>query len=325
VRPTLQPSPSPRPSPTPSPTTNLVAADLDGVLVAPELAHRQPIAISIDDARAARPQSGFNGASIVWHAPADGYETRYLMVFQEGESTDIGPVRSARLYLAHWAAELHAAFGHYGGDRVTRAWVKANTKKLLWSVDGIAGGNAAYHRISSREAPHNAYTSTADLRRVASRLGAPDSYGAELHVRPFRDDAPSGERGTSQSVSIPFRTVTIGYTFDRATNGYRRLLGGRTHIDSADGEAVTARTVIVLFVKFRIDTKIEPGHARPDLTDIGTGGALVFSEGRTVEATWSKADAAAPTRILGPDGRELALIRGRIFIEVVPLGTTITH
>ena len=322
--PTATPTPTARPTPNETPEPIVLAADLDGLVVAPELAHREPIAVSIDDARVARPQSGFNGASIVWHAPADGYETRYLLVFQEGDSTAVGPVRSARLYLAEWAAEIKAAFGHYGGDRVTRAWLKANTRKLLWSVDGIGSGSAAYHRTSDRKAPHNAYTTTADLRAVAKRLGAPAAYGEELYVRTFRDDAPAGQRGTKQTVSIPFRTGTVGYTYDPAANNYRRLLDGKTHLDRADGKAVTARTVVVLFMKFRIDTKIEPGHARPDLTNIGTGVALVISEGKTVNATWSKAAADAPTKLLGADGHELSLVRGRIFIEVVPTGTKVT-
>src|SRR5262249_39419315 len=38
----------------------LVPADIDGMLVDPSLAHRTPIFVSIDDASAARPQSGFN-------------------------------------------------------------------------------------------------------------------------------------------------------------------------------------------------------------------------------------------------------------------------
>jgi len=122
VRPAVEPTVRPEPTATPAP--DVVAADLDGLMVAADLAHRQPIAISIDDARAARPQSGFNGTSIVWHAPADGYEARYLLVFQEKESSDIGPVRSARPYLALWAAELRASFGHYGGDQVSRTWLR---------------------------------------------------------------------------------------------------------------------------------------------------------------------------------------------------------
>ena len=51
---------------------------LTGLPVDPKLGHRTPLAVMIDDARAARPQSGFNGASIVFQAPADGWETRYI-------------------------------------------------------------------------------------------------------------------------------------------------------------------------------------------------------------------------------------------------------
>ena len=330
-RPTQKPVATPRPTPTPqttpeiTPQPSLLAADLDGVLVAPELAHREPIVVSIDDARVARPQSGFNGTSIVWHAPADGYETRYLLVYQEGDSAAVGPVRSARLYLAHWAAEVRGILAHYGGDNVTRAWIAANRKKLFWNVDGTGNSGGAYHRTKDRRPPHNAYTSTADLRRVGTTFGAPQTYLAELHVRPFRDDAPAGQRGTKQVVSVPFNTVTVGYTYDSEANNYRRLLNGKAHIDRADGKVVTARTVVIMFVKFRIDTKIEPGHARPALTDVGKGDALIISEGKTVKATWSKAAVDAPTKLLDGEGYEVPLVRGRIFIEVVPLGTKVTR
>ncbi len=320
------PTTEPAPSPTATATTiaDLAAADLDGVLVDPAFAHRLPIAVSIDDNRIARPQSGFNGASIVWHAPADGFETRYLLVFQEGDSDDVGPVRSARIYFAEWAAELRAALGHYGGDRLSRRWVAEVRGDLLWSVDGIGAGNPAYHRIGERDAPHNAYTSTADLRAMADRLRAPDSFDGSVHVRPFRDDAPSSERGVAQTVVVPYKTVSVAYTYDPETNSYARTLDGRPHVDAADGETVTARTVVVLFATFRLDSTIEPGHARPVLGSIGTGRALVISEGRTIEGSWSKADAAGPTVITDADGVELPLIRGRIFIQVVPIGTRVT-
>jgi hypothetical protein len=324
LRPRLDPTATPEPTPAPTPTPPIQAADLDGLMVASELAHREPIVVSIDDNRVARPQSGFNGASMVYHAPADGFETRYLLVFQEGDSSAVGPVRSARIYLAQWASEIRAAFGHYGGDRLTRKWIAANTKKLLWSVDGLGAGNPAYHRTRDRKAPHNAYTSTADLRRVATKLGAPATFGANLHVRPFRDDSPVAQRGAKQTVSIPFRTVTVGYTYDPRSNSYRRLLDGKTHIDRADGKAVTARTVLVLYMKFHLDSRIEPGHARPVLGSIGTGKALVISEGKTVAATWSKTSADAPTRILDAEGNEIPFVRGRIFIEVVPTGTKVS-
>lgn len=302
----------------------MVAADLDGILTTIELAHRLPLAVAIDDSRAARPQAGFNATSIVWHAPADGYEARYLLVFQEEDAATIGPVRSARNYIANWTAELRGALAHYGGDRLTRAWMAANRGTLFTDIDGLGAGRAAYHRISSRQAPHNAYTSTADLWRVAAQVGAEPGIDAAIHLRPFRDDSPVALRGASESISIPYHTVTVGYTYDPVANLYRRTLGGRPHIDPLDEAQVTARTVVVLYMKFRTSSTIEPGHNRPVLGFIGTGKAQIFLEGMMVTGTWSKASSTAPTLILGPDGTELPFLRGRIFMQVVPIGTNVT-
>jgi hypothetical protein len=307
----------------PSQPPTLVAADLDGVLTTPDLAHRLPLVVSIDDSRVARPQAGFNAASVVWQAPADGYESRYLLAFQENDAELIGPVRSARLYLAQWAAEVRGALAHYGGDLLTRKWMTANRGRLFTDVDGMGSGNPAYHRVHTRKAPHNAYTSTADLWRVAAKLGAADEFGAALHVRPFREDAPVGERGTAQTIAIPYNTVKVSYVYDAASNAYLRSLGGKPQIDALDNTRVTARTVVVMFMKFRTDSTIERGHNRPVLGFVGSGKARIFMEGRVVEGKWTKAGVTDPTLILGPDGKELPLLRGRIFIQVVPIGTKI--
>lgn len=317
------PSASPTPAPTPSgPPAPPEPADLDGLLVAPELAHRLPLAVMIDDARAARPQSGFNAASIVYQATADGFETRYMLVFQERDSPDVGPVRSARFFLAQWASEIRAAIGHYGGDRRTRRHIRANPR-MFTDVDGITRGNPAYHRTRSRPAPHNAYGSTASIRRVALVLGAPAVMSARLHRRPFLDPAPLVERAASQRIGIPYRTNIITYRFDRASDSYLRSVDGRAQIDPADGKRVTATNVIVLFQKFRIDRRIEPGHSRPDITTLGSGKALVFREGRVIKARWRKSGDTGPTIIQTLDGHEISLVRGRIFIQVVPIGTRI--
>jgi hypothetical protein len=261
---------------------------------------------------------------VVYHAPADGYEARYLMVFQEGTATDIGPVRSGRIYLAQWAAEYRAAFAHYGGDRLTRAWVSRSSPSAIVNVDGLGAGRAAFHRLTTRQAPHNAYTNTDDLRRVAEQLGADAAIAAAVHARPFRDDSPAVDHPAAETVTVPFRTVTVDYVYDPAWNGYLRRLDGRTQLDPMDNQPVTARTVVVMYMPFHTDSTIEPGHARPVLGFIGHGTARVFMEGRELAASWSKASVLDPTLIVGAEGAELPFIRGRIFFEIVPTGTKVT-
>ena len=326
IAPTPTPSPTPTVAPTPTPTPAPVGpnADLTGLPADPSLAHRLPLAVMIDDSRAARPQSGFNAAAIVYQAPADGYETRYMLVFQERDTKEVGPVRSARFYLTQWASELRAAIAHYGGDRRTRRHIKYNPQ-MFTDVDGLGRGNKAYHRIKSRKAPHNAYGSTASIRKMALKLGAAKTLSSKLHVRPFIDPVPLDQRGESQRIRIPYRTNVITYRYDRASDRYLRSINGKAHIDPADDERVAPTNVVVLFQKFRIDTKIEPGHSRPDIKTLGKGDALVFREGRVTKATWKKSGDTAPTLIVDADGQEIPLVRGQTFIQVVPLDTKVTY
>ena len=317
-------SPSPSPTPTPTPVPSVVPAALSGVPVARALADRLPLAVMIDDARPARPQSGFNAASLVYQSPADGYESRYLMIFQEGETRAIGPVRSARFFLVQWSSEVEAALAHYGGDQHSRTYIKYHPTYFT-DVDGLGRGNPAYHRIKTRKAPHNAYTSTRELRRVALKLGGPKSMDADLFRRPFRDAAPLADRGEAGSwMRIPYWTNVITYRYHRASNEYRRSVDGAPQFDPADGKRVTATNVVVLFQKFRIDTKIEPGHARPVITTLGSGKALVYHDGRVIKATWRKKDDTGPTRLFDAEGTEIELVRGRTFFQVVPPGTKVT-
>ena len=148
---------------------------------------------------------------------------------------------------------------------------------------------------------------------------------ADILPRAFIDPSAPATRAAKQSIRVPYNTNVITWTYDRATNLYRRSVDGRAQIDPADGKRVTATNVVVLFQKFHIDTHIEPGHARPVLKTTGTGVAWIYREGHVVKARWSKDRDVATTRLLDKDGNEIPLIRGRTFFQVVPKGTRVTH
>ena len=106
---------------------------------------------------------------------------------------------------------------------------------------------------------------------------------------------------------------------------YRRDVDGKAQIDPADRRRVTTRNVVVLFMPYRIDTKVEPGHARPIVGSVGSGKAWVFREGTLVKGRWEKATDIAPTRLVDKAGKEIPLVRGRTFFQVVPIGTKVTY
>jgi hypothetical protein len=324
---TATPTPTPIPTPTPSPTPTTFAgstplpagwafAALDGVPTTAALANRLPMAVMIDDNKVARPQSGISSASIVYQAPADGGEDRYMFVFQEGTATDIGPVRSARPYYVYWADEYRAMLGHYGGDSQTRHFVIPANAKYIYNMDALSGGGCAYHRIKTRPGPHNAYTNTKALIACLSKRGYPTTY-RNVPTRPFRPDANPVDRATAQTISIVYRTGIVGYQFQPGTDSYLRLIGGKPEIDPANNMQVYARNVIVMYQALTTDFS-EPGHNRPVVHNVGSGKALIFQEGREIVGTWKKKNNAALTRFYDSSGNEIALLRGEIFIQSIP-------
>lgn len=328
--PTSTPSPSPQPTPTPTATPTPTPAPpvtgaLDGLLVDPAKATRLPLAVLIDDARRARPQSGFNAASIVYQAPADGFETRYMMVFQSLDAKDIGPVRSGRMYFIHWAEEVHAAVAHYGGDWRTSQYLRRYNGLWFTDVNALGKGAKAFHRIKSRSAPHNGYTNTRALWAKVKGLKGPATMDPTLPRRAFIDPLPAADRPATQTIRVPYRTNVIGYRYDRRSGMYRRSVDGRAQIDQADGKRVTTRNVVVLFMSYRVDSTIEPGHARPVVGSVGSGKAWVYREGSLVQGRWEKPTDAALMRLVDKNGNEIPLVRGRTFFQIVPKGTKVTH
>jgi hypothetical protein len=322
---THAPTPTSAPTETPATTPETAYAALDGMPAAAAVVNRLPIAVMIDDNVIARPQSGFNAASIVYQAPADGGEDRYMLVFQEMDASDIGPVRSGRPYFIYWAAEYRAGVAHYGGDEKTlKKVIPPISGTLIYNLDAMSGSGSAFHRISSREAPHNAYTSSADLRSTAAKRGYPAEMVGGLASRPFKDDAPASERPAKGSINVPYGRGASSYTYDPATNSYLRSVAGKAQVDAADGKRVVARNVIVLWMALSYDPESEPGHRRPVLDQIGDGTAWVFRDGTVIKGTWAKKDAGDLTRLYDSAGNEISLVRGRIFVQVVATGTKVT-
>lgn len=335
--PTSAPPATASPSPTDTPTPQGLSAqpdqtglpvgwaysDLDGVAAPSELAHRLSVAIMVDDNKVARPQSGFSSASIVYQAPADGGEDRYMLVFQEGTGSDIGPVRSARPYYVYWAAEYKASFGHYGGDNQTLYQVIPAMSSAIYDMDALGGKSCPYHRISSRAMPHNAYTNTAAQISCAAKYGYPDTYQGPA-LRPFTEDTPPSERPESQTITVPYPTGTVVYEFDAARDAYRRSVAGHPQIDQANNQPVYARNVVVMFQA--VSYYAEPGHdSRPIVANVGSGKAFLFKEGVATVGTWKKASNSAVTRFYDETGNEVQLVRGLIFIQAVPTSMKVAY
>ena len=148
---TDSPSPSPTQPPTPAPTpVPQEVSPVNGVLIDRAefalLQQRAPLAVMIENDPAARPQSGFHRADLVYEAVSEGGITRLMAVFWRNEAERIEAIRSARVYYIHWAAELGAVYVHWGQVEdpgpvdVWPVLSRLTCARPEWAVPGRGGG-----------------------------------------------------------------------------------------------------------------------------------------------------------------------------------------
>jgi Protein of unknown function (DUF3048) N-terminal domain/Protein of unknown function (DUF3048) C-terminal domain len=321
--PTPSPTPTPTPSPTPSPTPTpvRVPAAMTGRMVSERSAERHPIAVMIDDLAAARPQSGLNSASVVWHAPAEGGIPRYMAIFQEQLPEDLGPVRSARHYFIAWAAEWRAVYVHAGGSpQALQTLREQGNGQLVYNADEFRYGSY-FHRVSSRFAPHNLYTDLKNLRKLSAATGA--KPGPLEAAWKFAPDAPLAERPSGGRIRVSYPYNTITYRYHRASNTYYRTVSGEgKQFDAADGERIAPKNVVVMLMRFGPLNDGSNKH-RLEADVIGSGQAWISTNGRTIKGTWSKRRLTAATRFFDANGKQVTLTVGQTFVQVMPTGSTV--
>ncbi|MBA4180167.1 MAG: DUF3048 domain-containing protein [Anaerolinea sp.] len=286
-------------------------------------AARRPIAVMIDNNIAALPQAGLDRADVVIEALVEGGITRFLAIYHSREAGRVGPVRSARTPFLRWVLEYDALFAHVGSSEETGD-ANAGMQIEEWKVadldyQGKRPVSEAFSRDGGREAPHNVYTSTGNLRKAADGRG----YNRSPKFQPWTFEtkalSSSTSRPAAERLTVGFGSLspfTVRWEWDANSRTYLRSEYGSAHVDAATGKQLAASNVVVQYARSYVADGV--GHVLID--NVGQGRAQVFMDGLVIEATWRKADDASRTRFYSQTGIELAFRPGATWIEVVDLG-----
>lgn len=275
----------------------------------------RPVAVTIDNYKGARPQSGLDKADLVYEVPVEGGITRYLAIFFHGKTDIIGPVRSARPYLIDISREWDAVYIHAGQSPQAQTYFKNTSVAHINEMFHSSG----FWRDKSRRAPHNLYSSTDNLWHEIEKLGLDKSFVPEGFQFRSEGEELSGEEATE--LSIPYSYGRVGYSYDEQAGTYKRFLNGSPYNDQVTGSQLSAANVIVQQVSVRaFDSE---GRLEVDL--IGEGKAWLFSEGRVQEGTWRKDAVTERTRFYDETGAQMRLKTGQMWIQVVPRQVQVSY
>lgn len=307
---------------------------------------RRPLAVMIENHAESRPQSGLSSADVLYEAVAEGGITRFMAVFYCGAATPVtlAPVRSARTYFLPWVLEYDALYNHVGGagrcnDDTVDERAKALCQIDTWKVKdmdqfGISFPTCYrnYDRLDHPVATeHTMVCFTDKLYNLAATRGWTNvdakgvSWDKTFESWKFKDDADASQRGASFSASFVAwkgyeKEYGVRWDWDPASNAYKRFNGGVAHTDLENKQQLTAKVVVIQFAK-----EIGPvdDHAHLLYENVGVGTGLVWQDGKEVPITWKKTTRSARTKFYDASGKEVALNRGQIWIELLPIGTPI--
>jgi len=291
------------------------AAKLDGTQVTAENANKHPLTVMIENHPDARPQSGLEQASIVYEAAVEGGITRFMAVFGPNETDHVGPVRSARTYFIDWALEYSAFYTHAGGSGNGLAKIK--TDKVL-DLDYNYNPNKAYWRENKPglASEHTLYADTNKLRDIANNYKKWSKDG-DFTAWQFKSDLEKKTRPTSGQVTVNFSSPSykVVYDYDSATNTYKRTMAGLAHKDANSGHQLAPKNIVIQKVnRIEVDSL---GKSVGQITDVGTGDAWIFLDGKAIEGSWSKKEAKRRTLFYDAEGAEVKFNPGQTFIEIV--------
>ncbi len=330
------------------PVPKPILSPLTGIPVTAEQRDLPVIGVMIENSPDARPQSGLKHAGVVYEAIAEAGITRFLALFQEDQAANVGPVRSSRPYYLDWAMAFDASYAHVGGSPDALQRIKDIHVR---DIDQFFNP-AAYHRITTRYAPHNVYTSIGQLTDLAKSKGyekstftsferkaekpyvapaaAPAASTPAAGTAPANKPKPTTKAKTATETRTPANAIDLGisgayynahYDYDAATNTYKRTMAGAPHLDFDSKTQLAPKVVIALAMPYGL---MADGY-HSQYTTIGSGKMYVFQDGTIVTGTWTKGEPSSQFVFKDDAGAVLALNPGQTWISVVGDAAKVTY
>ena len=276
----------------------------------------RPIAVMIDNHNQAWPQAGLNQAYLVYEAVVEGGETRLMALFKGVTVDKIGPVRSSRHYFLDYALENDAIYVHHGWSPQAQSDISTLGVN---NINGIQESSASFWRVKDKSAPHNLFTSTDSILKIAERKGYPKTSDKKSVLNYVANEVEMPATAVNAtSVTIPHSNLqTVKYEYDVQNKTYKRYARNKLQTDYITGETITTKNIIITMCdNYTLNDSENKG--RQGLKNIGTFKGYYITEGKAIEVQCTKNDRDEQTVYKDLNGKEIEVNDGNTFINICP-------
>ena len=290
---------------------------------------QRPVAVMLNNIKAAMPQHGVSQADILYEVLAEGGITRCIGIFTDLESVEkVGSIRSARKYFVQIAQGYGAAYVHAGGSEEAN-----NYLKTLKNMDLDAGLSATHFyrdqdRLNSGYASeHTLFSSGEKILAYAQQRGVKTALDAEKTYGMVFDDEKVIAGKDAKKVTVYFNmggkpgsyTKSTAFTYDAKTKLYEAAQHGGDYIDGNTKETVAFRNVVVLYA----NTSMQSNNYHLTIDTTGTGTGRFVCNGQMVEINWSRKTVNDPFTFTLKNGDPVTFGVGATYIGIVPTNATV--
>lgn len=263
--------------------------------------------VVIENSINSRPQSGLSQADIIYETSAEGGIPRFIALFQSESPKIIGPVRSVRSYFLDLAKERNLPFAHCGGSEEALNEINANSS--LMGINEISNGDY-FWRDKTRNAPHNLYTSSENIRKFISYK----SWNIKSNSFLKFDDNFFNSDNLTNALNIFIkvnRTYNTSYFYE--DNLYTKYMDGDIAIDDNTNKPLTFSNIIIQ----KTDINLNKDNIHLDIKLIGSGEGYVLSKGKLLKVTWKKDNENSNTILYDENGNEVPLSPGKTIWNII--------
>ena len=301
----------------------------------------RPIAVMIDNHSGAWPQANLNKAYLVYEIVVEGGETRLMALFKGQDIDKIGPVRSSRHYFLDYALENDAIYVHHGWSPQAESDI---AKLGVNNINGIQESSSDFWRVKDKSAPHNLFTSTESILKIAERKGYETTSDQKSVLNYVADEfdlstkyknenttnntsnaiettseySQKTNTMTANTVTIPHSTLqTVKYEYNAETKTYTRYARNKLQTDYITGEPVTTKNIIITMCD-NYTLQDTENKGRQGLKNIGTFDGYYITNGQAIKIKCTKSERNAQTVYKDLEGNEIDVNDGNTFINICP-------
>lgn len=266
----------------------------------------QPLLVVVENHPRSWPHSGLEEADVIYEVLAEGGITRLLALYVEDVPEEIGPVRSAREYLAQISADHQALLFHAGASPSGYARLSASD---VDNIDEISNSKY-YWRDKERDRPHNLYTGRGkifDHLMLQDRITDGSSYKFRIISQ---GNEPQAELADEINVYY-WGNYLVTYVFNSEENNYLRYMQKKPHVN-AKGDQLKAENILII----RASTDVIDSVGRLAV-DLYNGGEMkLIKSGKSIDGYWRRENGRI--KIFDEKDNELFLNSGKTWIQIIP-------